>query len=630
LKIAVFVSRSAPAERSPSSIVLSMLAGMVRREPARALVLPVPGGAVGAWIEAGDGESDVLAREADGSFALGDPLLLLEGGAAALLAAVRSPGEAALARLDGSFAAVVHDARAGRTLVLTDRFATRPLYEARGAHGLALASEAKALFAVPGLAPREDPLAIYDILNFGWVVGERTIFEGVRLVEDGLAIALEAGRPPARRRYRERLFAPGTLSEEDGLEAVAEAFERGVRALARRVERPALLLSGGLDSRAIASFCARAGIPLHCYTFGPRRAVETRAAAGIARALGLPIERCETPPDLLPRRAALAEWIGDGHVALADIHFLDHHVEIGPRHGGFFEGWLGGVIGGAHYACVPRDERLATKEDLARELVRLFDFQHPEPLEEQVFEPGFLARLRARALESAREFLADWDVPPGAAGAAKEAACLRFRDRRWQLFHNGVAAEPFCRALRPFALGDVVDRFQALPLAARADSAFYQKLILRHFPGVARVTWERTGRPVGAPPSRALAAVRQWKRLAFYYVGRLTAGRVDLRDLTAYEHYDRTFRRHAPLREFVEAALEGAPERRPYLRPGGIARLLDAERRGGLYFSLIARLLHAEVAARLFFDGADARAALPERVGPVRLRGEAALESVAA
>lgn len=626
MKIAIYHTAGEAAPATCTAVVARMLGAMVRREPARGVVLPLPGGAAGAWLEAADTEAAVLAREEDGSFAFGDALLVRPDGAAALLADVRARGQAALGDLDGSFAAVVHDRRSGETLVATDRFATRPLYAWERGGTLALASEAKALFDVPGFALREDPLAIYDIINFGWIAGERTWFDGVSLVPDGTVIVLGAGRSARRRRYRGRLFEPGTLPEAEGIEAVADAFLRGCTALGRRTRRPAILLSGGLDSRTISSFCARAGLPLHCYTFGPRRSTEPVAAIGIARALGLSVERCETPPDLLPRRAAIAEWIGDGHVSLSDIHFFDHHVErIGPSHDGFFDGWLGGVIGGAYY-CRPSDALLRSREDLAAAITGLFDFQHAEPLEAAIYEPAFLARLRERAIETPREFLADWtELSPEVMPAAKEAACLRFRDRRWQLFHNGVVAEPFCRGLRPYALGEIVDRFQALPLSSRMGAGFYQKLLLRHFPRVASVTWEKTGRPIGRPPSRAIAAWRRWRRLGFYYLARLTRGRLDLRDLSGYAHYDQTFRAHAPLRDYVARVLQGgACARRGWIRPGGAERLLAAEREGGTFFLMIARLLQAELLARLFLDGWGPRGLVPETIGPVRLHGRAA------
>src|SRR6185295_4773588 len=155
MKIALYRTRdqAAASPEQADAVVLAMLGAMTRREPATPLTAAIPGGAVGAWIEGGDDAAAVLARDDDGSFALGDATLLAPASAQALLDSVRAEGERALRRLDGSFAAVVHDARAGRTLVVTDRFATRPVYVHEAGGQIVLASEAKALFAAPGVSP---------------------------------------------------------------------------------------------------------------------------------------------------------------------------------------------------------------------------------------------------------------------------------------------------------------------------------------------------------------------------------------------------------------------------------------------------------------------------------------------
>ncbi|HVY60666.1 MAG TPA: hypothetical protein VHF22_03390, partial [Planctomycetota bacterium] len=261
MKLAVYRRTDLAAEGpDPEAVVTAMLRAMVRREPAVPVVAPIDGGAAGAWIEEGDVPERVLGSWTEGSFAFGDMHALRPDRAAGLLDVVRGRSGAGLEQLDGSFAALVHDALARRTTILTDRFGTRPLYVKQDLRAFACASEAKALFAIPGCEPREDPLAIYDLLNYGWIVGERTWFDGVSLVPDGTAIVLERGRPAERLRYRDRLFMPGRLSEGEGLEAVADAFKRGLQALGRIAPKPAILLSGGLDSRTIAAFAVRAGL----------------------------------------------------------------------------------------------------------------------------------------------------------------------------------------------------------------------------------------------------------------------------------------------------------------------------------------------------------------------------------
>jgi asparagine synthase (glutamine-hydrolysing) len=100
-----------------------------------------------------------------------------------LLRAYLQWGEAALERLVGMFAFVLHDARRRGCLVARDHFGIKPLYWRREAGRLLFASEIKALLAVPGARRSIDPQALDDYLALQGVLGERTLFEGVHKLE---------------------------------------------------------------------------------------------------------------------------------------------------------------------------------------------------------------------------------------------------------------------------------------------------------------------------------------------------------------------------------------------------------------------------------------------------------------
>jgi len=106
----------------------------------------------------------------------------------------------------------------------------------------------------------------------------------------------------------------------------------------------------------------------------------------------------------------------------------------------------------------------------------------------------------------------------------------------------------------------------------------------------------------------------QWKRLDFYYLARASGGRIDLRDLTTYTHYDRDFRKHEKLATFFERTLDRG---HPYLRPGGIEALLGAEKKGGPFFQILARLLQAKLTRRAFF-GDDPSLEAPHSIEAAR------------
>ena len=96
-----------------------------------------------------------------------------------------SLGERLLPRLRGMFAFALWDARQRLLLLARDRVGIKPLVFMARPHGLWFASEAKAIAAGGGWERRADPESVADLLDFGFVVGERTLFAGIRRLRPG-------------------------------------------------------------------------------------------------------------------------------------------------------------------------------------------------------------------------------------------------------------------------------------------------------------------------------------------------------------------------------------------------------------------------------------------------------------
>ncbi|MEO6248583.1 MAG: asparagine synthase (glutamine-hydrolyzing) [Sphingomicrobium sp.] len=178
-------------------------------------------------------------------------------------------GPNALARLNGIFAFAWWDRAERRLTLVRDGLGVKPLYLARTRHGIAFASELKALLAVPGLDRTIDRGAAGAYLTYLYSPGERTMFNGVRKLAPGSWLTIGAdGKEQSGIFYR--LPAPAPTSLDDA-EVVA-----GTRArLDRAVERQMMMadvevgafLSGGVDSAAIVALARRhTAKPLQCFT----------------------------------------------------------------------------------------------------------------------------------------------------------------------------------------------------------------------------------------------------------------------------------------------------------------------------------------------------------------------------
>jgi len=250
-------------------------------------------------------------------------------------------GVEGLSLLRGMFAAAIHDARTGETVLARDRFGIKPLYYTHDGL-LRFASEAGALPATG----RVDPEALRDYLVLGVVPAPRTLDLGIRKVPAGTALVIG----PAGRREVKFAPAPTPAAGDGGFDIDAAndpASDSGaVRAsLTASVRRHLMgdvpvgvFLSGGLDSAAIAALVREAGAPLRTFamTFPGQGAFdEAVAARRTAELLGA--EHVETAfrsddlPDLLGACARhFGEPFGDSSAlaVLALSRVATQHVKV--------------------------------------------------------------------------------------------------------------------------------------------------------------------------------------------------------------------------------------------------------------------------------------------------------------
>jgi asparagine synthase (glutamine-hydrolysing) len=194
--------------------------------------------------------------------------------------------------LDGMFSLAVWDSRRDLLLLARDPFGIKPLFyrEHRGA--LWFASEIKALLQVPG-APREaDPEALFHYLALNYVPGDLTAFRGITELEPGTTLEYRPGKGVAA----VRRFFDLEYRQDPGMD-MNTAVEESRRLLGEAVDRQlvsdvpvGVMLSGGLDSSALAALMARSrgGGDFHTFSLAFREPSfdESRYAAMVAGRLG--------------------------------------------------------------------------------------------------------------------------------------------------------------------------------------------------------------------------------------------------------------------------------------------------------------------------------------------------------
>ncbi|MBE2317988.1 hypothetical protein DVA67_018550 [Solirubrobacter sp. CPCC 204708] len=196
-----------------------------------------------------------------------------------------------------------------RGAAVRDLTGARPLFVRREGEVTYLASEVRELLALlPGAPGTDDEAAAL------WLamepLGQRTLYAGVAPVPAGHWRAFDAA---SARRYWQPAPESLSLGREAAAERVWTALREAVGPCVRAAERPAVRLSGGLDSSAVlAAAIAEGVVPAAVSTVFPQypEADEAELIAAVAGQLGAPSRTFAAGPrDLLADGAAfLARW----------------------------------------------------------------------------------------------------------------------------------------------------------------------------------------------------------------------------------------------------------------------------------------------------------------------------------
>ena len=227
-------------------------------------------------------------------------------------------GSECVRRLRGMFAFAICDLRASspELFLARDHFGVKPLYYFRQAHRLAFASEAKALFEVPGIRPDLDLKSLQQYLTFLWVPEPETLFRGIHKLPAGHFAIFRNGELKITQYWDLNFPSTDTVfprSENELAEEVRERFRASVRSQMVSDVPVGAFLSAGLDSSSIVAMMAQSTQqPVRTYTvtFPPEYRVgeitldDPSVPAEFARQLGCENRRITVQPDvvnLLPK-----------------------------------------------------------------------------------------------------------------------------------------------------------------------------------------------------------------------------------------------------------------------------------------------------------------------------------------
>jgi len=218
-----------------------------------------------------------------------------------ILALFAYEGEAMLPKLHGMFAFVIWDTVERKAFAARDPYGIKPLYVARVAGGVALASQVKALLATGMVDPSPNPTGQAGFWMLGSVPEPHTWYRDISAVRAGHCLWIDDGQIRQQRCWHDigsvwrgaAEVSPLGLSEGQVRERVRAALVDAVdRHLVSDVP-VGVFLSGGIDSGALAGLMKERGVSsllgvtIAYDEFAGQHSDESPAAAEIARHYGI-------------------------------------------------------------------------------------------------------------------------------------------------------------------------------------------------------------------------------------------------------------------------------------------------------------------------------------------------------
>jgi len=221
-------------------------------------------------------------------------------------------------RAEGTFTLLIHDTLRGKLTLQADVLGTAPVCYGVHEGGIAFGPDPRATLGMLNRAPGLNRDAALQFLLNRYLVGDITLFEGVRTLLPGerTVVDLTTGYLQIQR-YWDLRFGGSLHQRDDAETALHEVLERSHAAMFEEIGRDGdwqLCLTGGMDSRGVLGFARDLShLPSRALTWGASDGIpgsDPVIAKAMADSLGVPFSFC--PIDGQDWAKHAADWLRVG------------------------------------------------------------------------------------------------------------------------------------------------------------------------------------------------------------------------------------------------------------------------------------------------------------------------------
>ncbi|MEM9940043.1 MAG: asparagine synthase (glutamine-hydrolyzing) [Planctomycetota bacterium] len=195
---------------------------------------------------------------------LGSPPLTSSSDTAVVAAALDRWGIAkSIERFNGMFAVAIYDNQQNKLTLVRDRFGKKPIYYGHHENVFGFASELKPLKKIAGLCESVCPVAVEELMKFGYIASPRSIFRNVKKLEAGHWLELDCRsneiKPVMTRYWEPRLADANEVPDhESEFVYIIEKLLTDSVKLRMVADVPlGAFLSGGIDSSLVCALMSQ-------------------------------------------------------------------------------------------------------------------------------------------------------------------------------------------------------------------------------------------------------------------------------------------------------------------------------------------------------------------------------------
>lgn len=446
----------------------------------------------------------------------------------------------ALGDIGGDFGFAVHDIATDSLHLLTDKLGIRALFVFCDEDRVWFSSSLRVMERLPAVRKVLDLRALTETAFFGWPLGDRTTYRDIRVLRPGERLRVDATRERSDFYWRWNTLPAWRGNRADCVADLAVRFRTAIRRRRGSDASVFSLLSGGLDSRMIATVLREQGAEVNACNFSPPGTQDQIYSGEVARALGcryssLSLAHGRTP-DLY---AQLSEAWRAGGIDSGDPVDRPHWVFAG----------IGGSTG---FGAVFWDEELISyfRSGRTREGVEFFIKRMGWRLIERLYRREHLERMREALVEGVLEQLREF---PCEDPARSFHLFEMMNDQRRHLHaHWDNAASHGMQFHVPYFDSQFLERMLSVPLDWTLLHDLYYEWMEQFDPAARSVPWQiyPGHKPCPVPPIQSLPT--QWEAAGSYVLSDRGAWDAPLSEILATrpfpEFLNRNYLRYVRLR----------------------------------------------------------------------------------